>query len=42
MPGPPYLHLFTHTLPAFRRLGLTPEEEEQMLARNPQRIIPVQ
>lgn len=42
MPPPPYIHLFTNTLPAFRAMGLTAEEEEQIMARNPQRIIPVQ
>ncbi len=41
MPPPPYLYMFTHTLPAFRELGLTPEEENTMMATNPQRIIPV-
>jgi len=41
MPPPPFLHMFTHTLPAFRRLGLTPDEEEQMMAANPQRILPL-
>jgi len=42
MPDPPYLHMFTHTLPAFRRLGLTPEEEEAIMSRNPQRLLQVQ
>jgi predicted metal-dependent phosphotriesterase family hydrolase len=41
MPPPPFLHMFTHTLPAFRALGLTPQEEETMMLTNPQRIIPV-
>lgn len=41
VPGPPYLHLFTHTLPAFRRMGLTAEEEEAIMRTNPQRIFPV-
>jgi phosphotriesterase-related protein len=42
VPPPPFLHMFTHTLPAFRGLGLTAEEEEAMMVRNPQRILPVQ
>ena len=42
VPPPPWLHMFTHTLPAFRKLGLTAEEEDWMMRRNPQRIIPVQ
>jgi phosphotriesterase-related protein len=41
MPPPPFLHMFTHTLPALRRLGLTEEEEDQIMRLNPQRIIPV-
>lgn len=41
VPPPPWLHMFTHTLPAFRKLGLTEEEEDWMMRRNPQRIIPV-
>jgi predicted metal-dependent phosphotriesterase family hydrolase len=42
MPPPPYLQLFASVLPAFRELGLTTEEEEQMMATNPQRLLPVQ
>lgn len=42
LPPPPWLHMFTHTLPAFRSMGLTAEEEDWMLARNPQRIVPIQ
>ncbi len=42
IPPPPYLHIFTHTLPAFREMGLTAEEEDWIMRRNPQRIIPVQ
>ena len=38
---PPWLHMFTHTLPAFRRMGLTAEEEEAIMLTNPQRIVPV-
>jgi predicted metal-dependent phosphotriesterase family hydrolase len=41
IPPPPYLYMFTHTLPAFREMGLTAEEEETMMATNPQRILPV-
>ena len=42
IPPPPYLHMFTHTLPAFRAMGLTPEEEEAILVKNPANILPVQ
>ncbi|MBI2440252.1 MAG: hypothetical protein HYV35_02660 [Lentisphaerae bacterium] len=42
VPPPPFLHLFTHTLPAFRAMGLTSSEEEIMMQVNPQRILPVQ
>jgi predicted metal-dependent phosphotriesterase family hydrolase len=42
VPPPPFLHMFTHTLPAFRKMGLTAEEEDYIMQRNPQRIIPVQ
>lgn len=42
MPPPPFLHMFTHTLPALRKLGLTAEEEDWIMRKNPQRIIPVQ
>ncbi len=42
IPPPPYLHMFTHTLPAFRAMGLTAEEEEWIMRKTPQRIIPVQ
>ena len=41
IPPPPYLYMFAHTLPAFREMGLTPAEEETMMAANPQRILPV-
>ena len=42
LPPHPWLHMFSHTLPAFRRMGLTGEEEDWIMRRNPQRIIPVQ
>lgn len=42
LPEPPFLHMFTHTLPVFRKMGLTPAEEDAMMRVNPQRIIPVQ
>ncbi|MDD5678612.1 MAG: hypothetical protein PHW60_11600 [Kiritimatiellae bacterium] len=42
LPEPPFLHMFTHTLPAFRKMGLTPNEEDMIMRQNPQRIIPVQ
>lgn len=41
-PPPPWPHLFSHTLPAFRSMGLTEEEEDWIMRRNPQRLIPVQ
>jgi predicted metal-dependent phosphotriesterase family hydrolase len=41
VPPPPYLYMFTHTLPAFREMGLTDAEEDTMMAANPQRILPV-
>lgn len=42
VPPPPFIHLFTHTLPAFRTLGLTEAEEEAIMRNNPQRVLPVQ
>lgn len=41
LPPSPWTHMFTHTLPAFRKMGLTEEEEDTMLRANPQRILPV-
>ena len=41
MPPPPYLYMFTHTLPRFRQLGLEEEQIEQMMVKNPARILPV-
>jgi phosphotriesterase-related protein len=40
-PPPPYLHMFTHTLPAFRKMGLTEDEEEAIMVKNPQKVLPV-
>ena len=42
MPPPPFIYLFTKTLPVMREFGLTPDEEHAMLVTNPQRILPVQ
>ena len=42
LPPEPFLHMFTHTLPAFRAQGLAPEQEEMMMVANPARILPVQ
>jgi predicted metal-dependent phosphotriesterase family hydrolase len=42
MPPPPYIYMFTHTLPRFRELGLEEDAIEQMLVHNPARILPVQ
>ena len=41
IPPPPYLHMYTHTLPALRKMGLTEKEEDMIMRTNPQRIIPV-
>lgn len=41
LPEPPFIYLFTKTLPAFRSLGLTEEEEETIMKKNPQGILPV-
>ncbi|MBC8233643.1 hypothetical protein H8E77_29200 [bacterium] len=41
MPPPPYVYMFTHVLPRFRKLGLEEEAIEQMLVVNPKRILPV-
>ena len=41
LPPEPFTHMFTHTLPALREMGLTGDEEEQMMLTNPQRIIPI-
>jgi phosphotriesterase-related protein len=41
IPPPPFLYMFTETLPALREMGLTEAEEEAMMRRNPQRILPV-
>jgi phosphotriesterase-related protein len=41
LPPEPFLHMFTHTLPVFRALGLTPQEEDAMMLGNPQRVLPV-
>ncbi len=42
LPPAPFAHMFTHTLPAFRRLGLEESAIEQMMVTNPARILPVQ
>lgn len=42
IPPPPFLHMFSHTLPAFRKMGLTKEEEKIIMIDNPGRILPVQ
>ena len=41
IPPPPFLYMFVETLPAFREMGLTEEEEDRMMTTNPQRILPV-
>lgn len=42
MPPPPWLYMFDEALPVFRGMGLTADEEDYIMRRNPQRIIPVQ
>jgi len=39
MPPPPYIYMFTHTLPRLRELGLREEAIETMLVRNPARLL---
>ncbi|NLE46109.1 MAG: hypothetical protein GX620_15425 [Chloroflexi bacterium] len=41
MPPPPYIYMFTHTLPRFRELGLEEEALERMLVHNPARVLPM-
>ena len=41
MPPPPFLYMFTDVLPAFRKLGLNEKEEETIMVKNPQRILPI-
>lgn len=41
MPPPPFVYLFTHTIPRFKEMGVTDEMLHAMLVENPQRIIPV-
>lgn len=41
MPPPPFLYMFEHTLPAFREMGLTEQEEKTIMMDNPARILPV-
>ncbi len=41
LPPAPFTHMFTHTLPCFRRLGLEEEAIAQIMVANPARILPV-
>lgn len=41
LPPDPWCYMYTDVLPAFRRLGLTHEEEETIMTRNPTSVIPV-
>ena len=41
MPPPPYVYMFTNTLPWFRKLGLEEDAIETMLVHNPARLLPV-
>ena len=42
MPPPPFMYMFSDVLPAFRRLGLRPDEERTIMESNPRRIAAVQ
>jgi len=42
MPPPPYVYMFTHTLPRMRELGLGEEAIEWMMVRNPARLLPIE
>lgn len=42
MPPPPYVYMFTHTLPRMREMGLEEEAIERMLVGNPARLLPIQ
>ncbi|MBN1675533.1 MAG: phosphotriesterase [Kiritimatiellae bacterium] len=41
MPPPPFVYLFTHTIPRFKEMGITEEMLNTMLVENPKRILPV-
>jgi len=41
LPPEPFTHMFTHTLPALRELGLTEAQEQAIMVANPQRLLPV-
>ncbi len=41
IPSPAFLHMFTYTLPAFREMGLTAEEEKAIMQDNPNIVLPV-
>jgi len=41
MPPPPFVYLFTHTIPRFQEMGVTDDMLQAMLADTPQRILPV-
>ncbi len=42
MPPPPFVYLFTYTIPRFREMGVTDEMIRTMTVDNPKRIMPVQ
>ena len=42
LPEPPFLYMFTEVLPAFRKLGLTSEEERFLMEENPQSMLTFQ
>ena len=41
MPPPPFVYLFTHTIPRFKEMGVTDEMLHTMLVENAQRVVPV-
>jgi phosphotriesterase-related protein len=41
MPPPPFVYMFTHVLPRFRKLGLEEEAIRQMLVTSPMRVLAV-
>jgi predicted metal-dependent phosphotriesterase family hydrolase len=42
LPEPPFLYMFTEVLPAFRKLGLTQQEERLIMEENPQSLLAFQ
>jgi phosphotriesterase-related protein len=42
LPPPPFVYLYTHTIPRFKEMGITDQMLQAMLVENPKRILPVQ